>query len=138
MISLKKILTWLPIVLFLGCSYGEKKWYPFPNSLLGKLYTAGPIALTSNLNHETNWQNISELNTSLARMSYVMQLGVPKINIAWFLNDGDWPDEPNFQFLKLNSNYKESEISKLINLKGYTYDRISKKNLLSLDTNTII
>ena len=131
MISLKKILTWLPIVLFLGCSYGEKKWYPFPNSLLGKLYTAGPIALTSNFNNEANWQNISELNTSLARMSYVMQLGVPKINIAWLLNDGAWPDEPNFQFQKLNPNYKESEISKLINLNGYTYDRISKKNLLS-------
>jgi hypothetical protein len=131
LISLKKILPWLLIVLFLGCSYGEKKWYPFPNSFLGKLYTAGPIALTSNLNYETNWQNISELNTSLARMSYVMQLGVPKINIAWFLNDGAWPDEPNFQFKKLNSNYKESEISKLINLNGYTYDRISKTNLLS-------
>ena len=131
MISLKKILPWLLIVLFLGCSYGEKKWYPFPNSFLGKLYTAGPIALTSNLSYETNWQNISELNTSLARMSYVMQLGVPKINIAWFLNDGAWPDEPNFQFKKLNPNYKESEISKLINLNGYTYDRISKTNLLS-------
>ena len=131
MISLKKILPWLLVVLFFGCSYGEKKWYPFPNSFLGKFYTAGPIALTSNLNYETNWQNISELNTSLARMSYVMQLGVPKINIAWFLNDGAWPDEPNFQFQKLNPNDKESEISKLINLNGYTYDRISKKNLLS-------
>ena len=131
MISLKQILPWLLLALFLGCSYGEKKWYPFPNSFFGKLYTAGPIALTSNLNYETNWQNISELNTSLARTSYLMQLGVPKINIAWFLNDGAWPDEPNFQFQKLNSNYKESEISKLINLNGYTYDRISKKNLLS-------
>ena len=64
-------------------------------------------------------------------MSYVMQLGVPEVNIAWFLQDGAWPDEPNFQFRRLNSNYQESEISKHINLNGYTYDRISEQNLLS-------
>ena len=121
----------LPLILFLGCSSDEKKWYPFPNSFFGKLYTAGPIALTSNFNYETNWQNLSELNTSLARMSYAMQLGVPEINIAWFLQDGAWPDEPNFQFQKLNPNKQESDTSKLINLNGYTYDRISKKNILS-------
>ena len=120
------------LLIIFGCSTGDKNWYPFPNSFLGKLYTAGPIALTSNLNNETNiWQNINGLNTSIARMSYAMQLGVPEINIAWFLNDGSWPDEPNFQFRELNSNSKETQISKLINLNGYTYDRISKKNLLS-------
>ena len=64
-------------------------------------------------------------------MSYVMQLGAPEVNIAWFLQDGAWPDKPNFQFQKLNPNYQESETSRLINLNGYTYDRISKKNLLS-------
>ena len=121
----------LPLILFLGCSSDENKWYPFPNSFFGKLYTAGPIALTSNFNYGTNWQNVSELNTSLARMSYAMQLGVPEINVAWFLNSNDWPDEPNFQFQKLNPNKQESETSRLINLNGYTYDRISKKNILS-------
>ena len=99
---------------------------------MGQLYTAGPIALTNNLGGETKiWQDISEINTSLARMSYVMQQGVPEINIAWFFNSNDWPDEPNFQFQKLNPNKQESETSRLINLNGYTYDRISKKNILS-------
>ena len=60
-----------------------------------------------------------------------MQLGVPEVNIAWFLPNGEWPDSPTFQFRKLNPNSEESEISKIINLNGYTYDRISKNNLLS-------
>ena len=128
--KLKKISLFLSLILFIGCSSEDKNWYPFPNSFFGQTYTAGPIALTSNLNERNIWQNINELNTSLARMSYVMQLGVPEVNIAWFLQDGAWPDEPNFQFRRLNSNYQESEISKHINLNGYTYDRISEKNLL--------
>ena len=127
----KKISCFLSLILFISCSSEDKNWYPFPNSFFGQTYTAGPIALTSNLNQINIWQNINELNTSLARMSYVMQLGAPEVNIAWFLQDGAWPDEPNFQFRRLNSNYQESEISKHINLNGYTYDRISKKNLLS-------
>ena len=127
----KKISLFLSLILFIGCSAEDKNWYPFPNSFFGQLYTAGPIALTSNLNEINIWQNINELNLSLARMSYIMQLGVPEVNIAWFLQDGSWPDEPNFQFRRLNSNYQESEISKHINLNGYTYDRISQKNLLS-------
>lgn len=129
--KLKKISFFISLILFISCSSEDKNWYPFPNSFFGQTYTAGPIALTSNLNEISIWQNINELNTSLARMSYVMQLGAPEVNIAWFLQDGAWPDEPNFQFRRLNSNYQESEISKHINLNGYTYDRISKKNLLS-------
>jgi len=129
--KLKKISLILSLILFIGCSSEDKNWYPFPNSFFGQLYTAGPIALTSNLSEINIWQNINELNLSLARMSYIMQLGAPEVNIAWFLQDGAWPDEPNFQFRRLNSNYQESEISKHINLNGYTYDRISKKNLLS-------
>ena len=127
----KKISFFLSLILFISCSSEDKNWYPFPNSFFGQTYTAGPIALTSNLNEISIWQNINELNTSLARMSYVMQLGAPEVNIAWFLQDGAWPDEPNFQFRRLNSNYQESEISKHINLNGYTYDRISEQNLLS-------
>ena len=120
------------LLLFLGCSSEEKNWYPFPNSLFGNLYTAGPIALTSNISKDKEiWNDIDELNSSLARMSYAMQLGIPEVNIAWFLPDGEWPDNPTFQFRKLNPNSEESEISKIINLNGYTYDRISKNNLLS-------
>jgi len=129
--KLKKISFLLPLILFIGCSSEDKNWYPFPNSFLGKTYTAGPIALTSNLNEIKIWKDINELNTSLARMSYIMQLGVPEVNIAWFFQDGVWPDKPNFQFQKLNPNEQESETSRLINLNGYTYDRISKRNLLS-------
>ena len=118
--------------MFLGCSSEEKIWYPFPNSFFGNLYTAGPIALTSNINQNKKiWNDIDKLNSSLARMSYAMQLGVPEVNIAWFLPNGEWPDSPTFQFRELNPNSEESEISKIINLNGYTYDRISKNNLLS-------
>lgn len=127
----KKISFFLSLILFISCSSEDKNWYPFPNSFFGQTYTAGPIALTSNLNQINIWQNINELNTSLARMSYIMQLGSPEVNIAWFFQDGAWPDKPNFQFQKLNPNYQESETSRQINLNGYTYDRISKKNLLS-------
>ena len=118
--------------MFLGCSSEEKIWYPFPNSFFGNLYTAGPVALTSNISQNKKiWNDIDKLNSSLARMSYAMQLGVPEVNIAWFLPNGEWPDSPTFQFRKLNPNSEESEISKIINLNGYTYDRISKNNLLS-------
>ena len=127
----KKISFFLSLILFISCSSEDKNWYPFPNSFFGQTYTAGPIALTSNLNQINIWQNINKLNTSLARMSYIMQLGSPEVNIAWFFQDGAWPDKPNFQFQKLNPNYQESETSRQINLNGYTYDRISKKNLLS-------
>ena len=127
----KKISFFLSLILFISCSSEDKNWYPFPNSFFGQTYTAGPIALTSNLNEINIWQDINELNTSLARMSYVMQLGAPEVNIAWFFQDGAWPDKPNFQFQKLNPNYQESKTSRLINLNGYTYDRISKENLLS-------
>ena len=119
----------------LSCSSEEENWYPFPNSFFGNTYTAGPIALTSNINDSKVWGNIAQLNSSIARMSYVMQLGAPEINIAWFLQDGSWPDKPTFQFKKLNPNKNESEISKLINLNGYSYDRISKKGLLSATVN---
>ena len=65
------------LLLFLGCSSEEKNWYPFPNSFFGNLYTAGPIALTSNISQDKEiWNNIDDLNSSLARMSYAMQLGV--------------------------------------------------------------
>ena len=132
MTNLKKIAFCVPLIIFLGCSSEEKIWYPFPNSFFGNLYTAGPIALTSNINQNKKiWNDIDKLNSNLARMSYAMQLGVPEVNIAWLLPNGEWPDSPTFQFRKLNPNSKESEISRIINLNGYTYDRISKKNLLS-------
>ena len=132
MTNLKKITFCVPLIMFLGCSSEEKIWYPFPNSFFGNLYTAGPIALTSNINQNKKiWNDIDKLNSSLARMSYAMQLGVPEVNIAWFLPNGEWPDSPTFQFRKLNPNSEESEISKIINLNGYTYDRISENNLLS-------
>ena len=132
MINLKKITFCAPLILFLGCSSEEKIWYPFPNSFFGNLYTAGPIALTSNINQSKKiWNDIDKLNSSLARMSYAMQLGVPEVNIAWFLPNGEWPDSPTLQFRKLNPNSQESEISRIINLNGYTYDRISRNNLLS-------
>ena len=132
MTNLKKFTFCVPLIIFLGCSSEEKIWYPFPNSFFGNLYTAGPIALTSNINQNKKiWDDIDKLNSSLARMSYAMQLGVPEVNIAWFLPNGEWPDSPTFQFRKLNPNSEESEISKIINLNGYTYDRISKNNLLS-------
>ena len=79
--------------MFLGCSSEEKIWYPFPNSFFGNLYTAGPIALTSNINKNKKiWSEIDKLNSSLARMSYAMQLGDPEVNIAWLLPNGEWPD----------------------------------------------
>ena len=132
MTNLKKITFCAPLILFLGCSSEEKIWYPFPNSFFGNLYTAGPIALTSNINQSKKiWNDIDKLNSSLARMSYAMQLGVPEVNIAWFLPNGEWPDSPTLQFRKLNPNSQESEISRIINLNGYTYDRISRNNLLS-------
>ena len=127
----KKISFFLSLIFFISCSSEDKNWYPFPNSFFGQTYTAGPIALTSNLNQINIWHNIKQVKYKPSKDVIHYAVRVPEVNIAWFFQDGAWPDKPNFQFQKLNPNYQESETSRQINLNGYTYDRIQEKSLSS-------
>ncbi len=123
--------------MLFGCSNSNEdhSWYPFPFSLFDGVYSAGPIALTNDFKKDqVLWDQINILNLSLARMSYMMQLGSPDIDIAWLMQEGEWPDKSSFSSGSYKLNQHESELSKYLNMNGFTYDRISRNQLLNSNT----
>ena len=123
--------------MLFGCSNSNEdhSWYPFPFSLLDGVYSAGPVALTNDFKKDQAlWDQINILNLSLARMSYMMQLGSPDIDIAWLMQEGEWPDKSSFSSGSYKLNQHESEFSKYLNMNGLTYDRISRNQLLTSNT----
>ena len=130
-----KQITYIFLIFFLcGCSLTNEdhSWYPFPFSLLDGVYSAGPIALTNDFKKDqVLWDQINILNLSLARMSYMMQLGSPDVDVAWLMQDGEWPDKSSFSSGNYKLNQHESKLSKYLNMNGLTYDRISRNQLLT-------
>ena len=61
----------------------------------------------------------------------MMQLGSPDIDIAWLMQEGEWPDKSSFNTGSYKINQNESELSKYLNMNGLTYDRISRNQLLT-------
>ena len=64
----------------------------------------------------------------------MMQLGSPDIDIAWLMQEGEWPDKSSFSSGSYKLNQHESELSKYLNMNGFTYDRISRNQLLNSNT----
>ena len=130
-----KQITYIFLIFFLcSCSLTNEdhSWYPFPFSLLDGVYSAGPIALTNDFKKDQAlWDQINILNLSLARMSYMMQLGSPDVDVAWLMQDGEWPDKSSFSSGNYKLNQHESKLSKYLNMNGLTYDRISRNQLLT-------
>lgn len=104
-------------------------WYPFVTSVLSDYYTTGPFAMTSNLREDNPvWADLPALNQSLARLSYAMSRGEPRIELAWLLAEAEWRDEPALGE-GVRPNRKESPISRALLGAGFGYDRISRADL---------
>jgi len=105
-------------------------WYPFPVALFAERYTAGPFAMSSNTREDNPvWALVPGFNRTLARLSYVATLGEPRAQIAWLLQEGEWPDAPQFSFFGVDPNRRESATSKALVAAGFEYDRVSRREL---------
>jgi len=102
-----------------------RRWYPFdrPESLGFSFTTwtdeSSPV-----------WKDIKKINEYIARLSYAMSRGKSAAQLAWLYNPIDFKDKLVFGF---RGEVHDSEMTKMLQRSGITYDRIAPFHLVSAE-----
>ena len=118
-------------IVYHGVAYRYERsdggeWYPFSGGF-GRIL-AGPLPMTTWFRGAL-WDALPEINRRLARLSYAMQQGEHVADLAWLRAEGEFPDEPSFEFGRVDPYEGESAGTRRLRERGLVHDRVSRKQL---------
>ncbi len=102
------------------------EWYPFPGGF--RRILAGPLPMTTWFRGAL-WDELPQINTRLARLSFAMQQGEHVADVAWLRAEATFPDEPSFEFGRVDPHEDESDAARALRERGLVHDRVSRKQL---------
>ena len=101
-------------------------WFPFATGAEGQIFPA----MTTWLRPGTElWEQLPELTTWMARLSYATRLGAPHADIAWLHPDQAFGDLTRLHFDGFEPFASEDPVSRAIMSSGLSYDRVSRAML---------